>query len=195
MKLRCFFDVDGVLLDFEKNYLEAIREYYHLDIPKDYKAESWHFSDLLNEEQLVKAWEYFIRSDYFMQLPSLVNVEKFNQVFQNYPVHLVTNIPPFCLPKRSHNLSHIGLQYQSLHTGGFMSYDALPPITKAEVIREIIQEEETVLFVDDHPKNCINVLESFPSAKIWLMSRPFNQEFVHETIPRANDWEDIFATL
>ena len=53
-------------------------------------------------------------------------------------------------------------------------------------------EEEKILFVDDHPDNCLNVRDSFPEAEIWLMSRTFNDDFEHPGIRRAKDWSDVF---
>ena len=55
----------------------------------------------------------------------------------------------------------------------FINYERQFFKNKAEVIGELHQEEKSIIFVDDHPDNCLNVLESFPDAEIWLMSRPF----------------------
>ena len=63
--------------------------------------------------------------------------------------------------------------------------------TKAEVIQELLQTDDSVIFVDDHPDNCLNVLESFPDAEIWLMNRQFNADFKHPEIRRANDWSEV----
>ena len=50
---------------------------------------------------------------------------------------------------------------------------------------ELMEEGEAVLFVDDHPDNCLNVREAFPESEVWLMSRPFNHEFEHPKVTRA----------
>ena len=35
--LRCFFDVDGVVLDFESSYLRVISAYFQLDLPENFQ--------------------------------------------------------------------------------------------------------------------------------------------------------------
>ena len=39
-----FFDVDGVLLDFEGGFIKAIKDYFQLDIPDDFSSKSFWFS-------------------------------------------------------------------------------------------------------------------------------------------------------
>jgi len=187
----CFFDVDGVMLDFDRGFTKTIKEYFKLDIDDDYIPKNFWFSDLLTKEQVVEGWDYFIKSNEFERLKPIVDPEHFNAKFGAYPVHFITNIPPDCLERRVKNLRNAGFKFKSAHCGGFINYEGKKSNTKAEVIQELLQENESVIFVDDHPDNCKNVLESFPDAEIWLMSRPFNADFKHPGIRRANDWSDV----
>ena len=63
------------------------------------------------------------------------------------------------------------------------------------VEQDLVQDGEQILFVDDHPRNCVDVKENFPEAWVWLMSRPFNQDFDHPTIQRAKHWEQVLQSL
>jgi phosphoglycolate phosphatase-like HAD superfamily hydrolase len=189
---RCVFDVDGVLLDFESTYIRALTEYFQLEIPDDYEPQSWFFSELLTEEQMKEGWQFFLQSDYFAQMPPLVDPEGFNQLVGAYPVHCVTNIPPECLDRRRENLRNVGFRVDSSHCGGFIEYAGHPRQTKAEVVQELMEPAESLVFIDDHPDNCLNILEYFPDAEIWLMSRPFNREFHDARILRAKTWDDVF---
>ena len=56
---------------------------------------------------------------------------------------------------------------------------------------KLYQEGKKVMFVDDHPDNCLNVWENFPKAEIWLMTRPFNYDFIHPKIRRARNWNEV----
>ena len=188
----CFFDVDGVMLDFDRGFTKTIKEYFKLDIDDDYIPKNFWFSDLLTKEQVVEGWDYFIKSDEFERLKPIVDPEHFNAKFGAYPVHFITNIPPDCLDRRVKNLQNAGFKFKSAHCGGFINYEGKKSNTKAEVIQELLQENDSVIFVDDHPDNCKNVLESFPDAEIWLMSRAFNANFKHPEIRRANDWSEVF---
>ena len=187
----CFFDVDGVLLDFESGFTKVIKEYFKLDVPADYVPESFWFSDLLSKEQVMEGWDYFIHSSEFEKLEPLVNPEEFNSTFGAYPIHFITNIPPDCLKRREKNLRNVGFKFNSARCAGFINYEDHPAKTKADVIRELNQKENGVLFVDDHPDNCLNVREAFPDAEIWLMSRPFNSNFEHPKIRRATNWSEV----
>ena len=187
----CFFDVDGVLLDFEGGFTKTVKDYFKLDVADDFVSKSFWFSDLLTKEQVMEGWDYFLQSSEFEELEPIVDPEQFNAAFGAYPVHFITNIPLDCLERRKKNLRNAGFKFDSVHCAGFIDYDGYSTQTKAEVIKELHQEEKTVMFVDDHPDNCLNVRESFPEAEIWLMSRPFNDDFKHPEIRRARNWTEV----
>ena len=187
----CFFDVDGVILDFDRGFTKTMKEYFKLDIDDDYVPKNFWFSDMLTKDQVVEGWDYFIKSNEFERLDPIVNPEQFNAKFGAYPVHFITNIPPDCLERRVKNLRNAGFKFKSVHCGGFINYEGKKSKTKAEVIKELLKADESFIFVDDHPDNCLNVLESFPDAEIWLISRAFNADFKHPLIRRANDWSEV----
>jgi len=188
----CFFDVDGVLLDFERGFMKSVKKYFKLDIPEGFSSNSFWFSDFLTKEQVLEGWDYFVHSTEFEKLQPMVDPKHFNRKFGSFPVHFITNIPPDCLERRKTNLRQVGFKFDSAHCAGFINYDGHPAQTKADVIMKLQQKEEKILFVDDHPDNCLNVCDSFPEAEIWLMSRPFNDDFEHPKILRARDWSDVF---
>ena len=187
----CFFDVDGVLLDFEGGFTNTVKDYFKLELPKDFVSKSFWFEDILTKEQVMEGWDYFLHSTEFEKLKPIVDPEKFNNVFGAYPVHFITNIPLDCLERREKNLRNVGFKFNSAHCAGFIEYDGYSKKTKAEIIQELHQEGKKVMFVDDHPDNCLNVWENFPKAEIWLMTRPFNYDFIHPKIRRAGNWNEI----
>ena len=187
----CFFDVGGVLLDFERGFTKTVIDYFKLEVAEDFVSKSFWFGDLLSKEQVMKGWDYFLHSTEFEELEPMVDPEQFNAAFGAYPVHFITNIPLDCLERREKNLRNAGFKFDSAHCAGFIDYDGYSTQTKAEVIQELLQEENTVMFVDDHPDNCLNVWENFPKAEIWLMTRPFNYDFIHPKIRRARNWNEI----
>ena len=187
----CFFDVDGVLLDFEGGFTNSVKDYFKLELPKDFVSKSFWFEDILTKEQVMEGWDYFLHSTEFEKLKPIVDPEKFNNVFGAYPVHFITNIPLDCLERREKNLRNVGFKFNSAHCAGFIEYDGYSKKTKAEIIQELNQEGKKVMFVDDHPDNCLNVWENFPKAEIWLMTRPFNYDFIHPKIRRARNWNEV----
>ena len=146
----------------------------------------------LTEEQLMEGWEHFTSGEHFGKLSTLIDAKDFNAVFRKYPIHFVTNIPPEHRDVRIKNLEEAGFRFDSLHCGGFVSFDEEPPRTKAMIIQELVNEGEELFFIDDHPDNCTNVLDAFPEAMVWLMSRSHNKDFKHSQIQRADQWEEVF---
>ena len=45
--LRCFFDVDGVVLDFESAYLRVISAYFQLDLPENFHVPQVHVDTII----------------------------------------------------------------------------------------------------------------------------------------------------
>ena len=109
----CFFDVDGVLLDFEGGFTRAVKKYFKLDIADNFVSESFWFSDLLSKEQVMEGWDYFLHSSEFEELKPIVDPEEFNNTFGDFPVHFITNIPPDCLERRERNLRNVGFEFDS----------------------------------------------------------------------------------
>jgi uncharacterized HAD superfamily protein len=190
--IRFFFDVDGVLLDFETSYINVLKDYFHVEVPEEYQSTCWYLSDLFTDEQRVEGWDYFIGSEHFGKLNALIDPSQFNAVFGEYSVHLVTNIPPQYQEVRQKNLEEAGFHYESLHCGGLIAFDDQPTKKKDAIIRQLLREGESLFFMDDHPDNCVNVIEAFPEASVWLMSRPFNKTFEHPGIQRASHWDEVF---
>ena len=192
MTYSCFFDVDGVVLDFEGGFTKTIKNYFKLEVADNFVSKSFWFEDMLTKDQVMEGWDYFLHSVEFEKLLPIVDPELFNAAFGAYPVHFITNIPLDCLERREKNLKNAGFKFDSAHCAGFINYEGYSKQTKAEVIKGLYQEESRVFFVDDHPDNCLNVLESFPEGEIWLMSRPFNEDFNHPEIRRVRNWEELF---
>lgn len=43
MAFRCFFDVDGVVLDFESSFIKVVGDYFKLEVPENYQPEIGFF--------------------------------------------------------------------------------------------------------------------------------------------------------
>ena len=93
------------------------------------------------------------------------------------------------------NLETIGFNYDSVHHCGFNSFDTGDTPSKSEVITGLLQPGEAGLFIDDHPRNCLDVVGNCPEVEVWLMSRRFNQGFEHPQIQRARDWSSVTGRI
>ena len=190
--MQFFLDIDGVLLDFERAFARWLNERYGFSLPADYETPSWNFDNLLTREQIKEAWHSFLESEYSASMPSLVEQNRFNALARVHAIHLLTNFPQQFADKRLRNLAGMGFTYASLHYCGLHGYRGVKPRSKSELIAELRAEGEPSLFMDDHPENCLDVLQNCPEVEVWLMSRRFNREFAHPAIRRAQSWQCVF---
>ena len=70
----CYFDVDGVLLDFEGGFTKAVKDYFKLEVAEDFVSKSFWFSDLLTKDQVMEGWDYFLHSSEFEELQPMVTL-------------------------------------------------------------------------------------------------------------------------
>lgn len=193
--MQFFLDVDGVLLNFEKSFARWLNHHYGFQLPDNYQTESWTFDDLLPQEQIKEAWRNYLESKYCATMDSLVDLERFNSLANIHDVHLVTNFPSQHADKRTQNLEHLGFAYNTLNFCGLYGYRGEKPRTKSQIITELRNHDQQALFIDDHPDNCLDVLENCKNVEVWVMSRRFNREFDHPHIRRAQDWGCLFERV
>ncbi|MCZ6532086.1 MAG: hypothetical protein O7A08_03895 [SAR324 cluster bacterium] len=193
--MQFFLDIDGVLLNFEGAFVRFLNRTYGMDLPERYETGSWFFDDLLTREEMYERWQAFLDSRDSGQMEALVAPARFNALTAGNPVHLLTNFPEPYMEKREANLAALGFRYDSLHFCGLHAYrDKVPP-SKGEIVAELRDPERPGFFIDDHPDNCLDVLERCRDVEVWVMSRFFNREFTHPKVRRAADWPSLFARL
>ena len=193
--MRLFFDIDGVLLNFESTFTAFLNKTYGSGLPADYQTETWLFEEVLGPGGFPRAWAGFLASPEVGRMPPLIEPERFNALARGRPVHLVTHFPVEFRHKRETNLGELGFGFDSLHYCGLASGVAGAPLSKAETIRGLLPPGERALFCDDHPENCVAVRELCPEVEVWLMSRRFNQDFHHPQVNRAEGWGCLIERL
>ncbi len=172
--MQLFFDIDGVLLDFEKGFMEYIRTHYHPELPMGFRPKTWEMDGEFADVDIDEAWEGFTTSIEFQRLEALGDVKLFNELFNLHEVHLVTNLTYRLQDSRAKNLDWLGIKYHSLNLGGHHTFEIEGYPLKSAVMLPLVDESKQMVFVDDHPKNCEDVSANFPDAKVYLMSRPHN---------------------
>jgi uncharacterized HAD superfamily protein len=192
---RLFFDVDGVLLNFEHAFINWLNEKYHLGVPADYEASSWYFEDVMPAEQCREAWHLFLEAPEAGTMKPYLDPARFNALTGGRPVHLLTNFPEHLFDKRIENLSAHGFRYESIHHCGFHAFQSRGVDTKSTMIARLIRPNERALFLDDHPDNCVDVVENCPAVEVWLMSRRFNRDFAHPAVRRAHGWSSVIERM
>lgn len=189
--LEFFLDVDGVILDFEKSFMDMLRELYMPDLPQGYLPRTWDMGEEFPEVNMDEAWKEFVGSDRFKSIHPLVSSEVFNNLSENSPVYLITNIPENLIESRLENLSQYELQHDGVYIGGHWDFGVKDYPSKSEQIARLHQNGNQIVFMDDHPTNCKDVKAAFPDSEVFLMSRPHNKNEEDQIWKRVSDWEDF----
>jgi FMN phosphatase YigB (HAD superfamily) len=192
---RLFFDVDGVLLNFEHAFVVWLNELYGLGLPESYETPSWYFDDILSPEQCREAWTLFLESPAAGRMNPYLDAERFNALTAGRSVHLLTNFPEHQFHRRVENLALLGFRYASMHHCGFHAFKSRGVASKSATISRIMGPGERALFLDDHPDNCVDVVQNCERVEVWLMTRRFNREFAHPAVRRARDWGCVIERL
>lgn len=192
---RLFFDVDGVLLNFEHAFVTWLNEMYGVGLPETYETPTWYFEDVLPEPQSREAWDRFLESPAAGRMKPYLEAERFNAVTAGREVHLLTNFPELHFEKRIENLALLGFRYSSLHHCGFHAFQKRGVASKSQVIAQLLGRQERAFFVDDHPDNCVDVVQNCERVEVWLMSRRFNRDFAHPAVRRADGWNSVIARI
>ena len=196
--MQLFFDIDGVLLNFERSFVAWLNREHGMSLPEDYQALSWDFTEVMDKRAMDQSWFRFVESPAAGEMAPLIDPALFNALGDGHGVHLVTNFPQPHMEKRLENLKALGFRYDSLHYCGIHPFRDHQPRTKAQVIKSLLAGEtggRPSLFVDDHPGNCLDVHENCPEIEVWLMSRRFNRDFAHPNIRRAHGWDCLLERL
>ncbi len=193
--MQLFFDIDGVLLNFEQAFVRFLNRVYGMGLPERYETRTWFFEDLMTREEIHERWQAFMDAEDSARMAPLVAPERFNDLARSHGVHLLTNFPEPYRGKREQNLAALGFGYHTLDFCGLHPYNGAVPPSKAEVVERLRVRGEAGMFVDDHPENCLDVLSNCGGVEVWVMSRQFNREFDHPQVRRAENWQCLFDRL
>jgi len=196
--MQLFFDIDGVLLNFERSFVAFLNREHGQQLPEDYQSPNWDFTEVMDKQAMDACWFAFVESPAIGEMAALIDPAVFNALGEAHGVHLVTNFPQPHMEKRVENLARLGFRYDSLHYCGIHPFRDHQPQTKGQVIaslRDAELQRRPALFVDDHPGNCLDVHENCPGIEVWLMSRRFNRDFGHPGIRRAKNWNCLLERL
>lgn len=193
--MEFFFDLDGVLLDFEKAYLQFIREEYQPDLAIDFEPSSWSMAVDFPNLNVQQIWEEFIHSERFSDIPRLIDSEIFNGKFKKQSVFFVTNIPHKHRQQRINNLKKAGFHYNQLFLGGHENFGDYSYPSKSKIINLNRNNKKQVIFLDDHPLNCKEVQKNVDNVSVFLMNRPHNIKESHEGLERVEDFDHFVESI
>ena len=190
--MEFFLDIDGVILDFEKGFMDFIRTHYLPDLPIDYLPKTWEMVTEFKQLNIDEVWPEFMLSDGFINLDLLIDAQSFNHLAKKYPVHLITNLPRDKYHRREQNLLYHKLNFTSLHLGGHYNFEDESYPSKSKVVGDLRTPGKRLIFLDDHPKNCEDIKDEFPRSEVFLMTRPHNKNIdANKEWTRVPNWHNF----
>jgi 5'(3')-deoxyribonucleotidase len=182
--MRIGIDMDDVLADFQSEFVGLLNRMYGRP-PLNTAPVDWNWSNCeVSAEEMKAAWAEAAQvNNLWKNLKPLSNFTEETQsllraVCNKHDVFFVTN--RFDTP---------GLTSQE-QTKVWLRNNAdiaMPNVLLAKEKGPMATVLQLDRFVDDRPKNCVDVVEALPTCKVYLADSSHNKEFNDPRTPRVAD--------
>jgi 5'(3')-deoxyribonucleotidase len=185
-------DCDNVCCDFQKRFVALLNEMYGRPT-LDTAPIDWNWSNCeVSKEEMVAAWKRCagIRNLWsnIAPLESFDNetVYLLGTLVTRHDVYFVTNRfdTPGASPMKQ-------TKHWFYHYAGIESPNVL--IAKDKGPMAVVLQLD--YFIDDRPKNCIDVQEACPNAKVYLADSSHNKTFNDPRFPRVKDLKEFLKLV
>jgi 5'(3')-deoxyribonucleotidase len=180
-------DLDDVLCDFISKFMDIAHE--HFDVDPKLRPTSWEWDDVnMTAAMVAGTWDIIHSTPNFWETldvengASLQYVSELNRKTRMYFPTARAIVPgrPVEVQSARWLFDNFGLMYPTVVVGN--SKGPLAAALKYDY------------FIDDRPKNCIEVKQASPTTKVFLKNASHNQGVVIPEIPRVKDF-DTFAKI
>ena len=190
--MKIGIDVDDVCSNFQKRFVAHLYQMYGRP-PLDTQPSDWDWSNcLVSKEEMGAAWKASegirnLWSD-LEPLPSFdeETIELLRITIVRHDVFFVTNRydTPGASPMKQ-------TKYWFAVNAGIQSPNVLISKEKGPMA-SVLQLDA---FLDDRPKNCLDVLGARPTARVYLADSSHNQPFNDPRIPRVKDLKEFLKLI
>lgn len=170
-------DVDDVLVKFRLMFNKFLRENHGFNVPDDYLAKNWTYSEFIPEgefayyfESLPKNWTEHLECFSFVK-NYLDEIHK-----MGHYIIFITAVPDHGVPFRIKNLINHQLYFDEIY---FTSQDK--SIYAKEILRKFYDFQSiNNVIIDDRAKNCVDFYNNMPNMrKIISLNAPFNSKEIN----------------
>ncbi|MCL5260613.1 MAG: hypothetical protein M1561_02870 [Gammaproteobacteria bacterium] len=171
--IQFFLDVDGVVLDFDSDFLKIINRAFNKNLPPNFCPNDWYWTSHpvdISIEQSLHAYSLFKEKRGFRFLKPYPESIKFieNIKQQGHHIDFVTNIPADHRDDRIFCFKQHHVVYDRVFTVE----------TKSQCINNIKLPDATrYIFIDDNQDNCEDVLQNCPGIEVYILSKPYNLSY------------------
>ena len=190
--MRIGIDVDDVCANFQKRFIAHLHEMYGRP-PLDTSPIDWDWSNCqVTKEETAAAWKKSegITNFWFKiePLPSFdyETIMLLRELIYRHDVFFVTNryeTPGPSPMKQTKHWFYVNAQIHSPNV--LISKDKGP-------MAAVLQLDA---FIDDRPKNCLDVLAARSDARVYLCDSSHNKHFNDPRIPRVKDLKEFLKII
>jgi hypothetical protein len=191
--MKIGIDVDDVCVNFQKRFVALLNQLYG-KTPLDTHPCNWEFSNSgCTVEEIGKAWKASESiPNWWLDLEPLPSfddetIELLNLVILYHDVYFVTN--------RYNTADSESPMKQTKRWFVRNAGIAAPNVMIAKDKGPMATVLELDAFIDDRPKNCIDVLKARPNAHVFLADSSHNQTFNDPNIPRVKDLKTFLKLI
>jgi 5'(3')-deoxyribonucleotidase len=190
--MKIGIDMDDVLCDFQKRFVALLNEMYGRP-PLSTAPIDWNWSNCeVSVEEMKAAWAKAATvRNLWGNLEPLPEFDKetvrlLQDANARHDVFFVTN--RFNTPGQSPLKQTKAWLVNS-------AYIAMPNVLIAKDKGPMASVLELDAFIDDRPKNVIDVLEARPNARVYLCDSSHNKTFDDPRIPRVKDLKEFLKLI
>jgi 5'(3')-deoxyribonucleotidase len=195
--MRIGFDVDGVLADFNRSFIERVVTVIGRDLfpPRPFDIPCWDYPEHYGytSEETTAVWKdvvadptFWSRLQPYDEATSVL--ERLRVLSLDHDLYFVTSRPGIQAKQQTET-------WLAVHSGDFLwNPTVLISGDKDRCARALKLEA----YIDDRWENCVNVASQPSETTVYLLDRPWNQDrhssYVHRTKSADAFLDDLFNT-
>lgn len=184
-------DLDDVLADFMTVYMDAARKRYNRP-PAGSMPIDWEWSNVLpSKEEQAKVWEDVqSKHNFWLTLPveDGASREMLQALDAKHSVYFPTaRVESVGMSARKQSAAWLTMKFGIAYPAVIVAYEKAPMALALKYD----------YFIDDRPKNCIDIQKALPNCKVYLKDASHNQTFDAEAngFTRVKSFDEFAAIV
>ena len=189
-KMKIGIDIDEVVVECVKHYLEIYRREYgkHKQFEDITTYNLWEPLEISREEAIA-LFDNMFNKEMLHKVDFIDGAKEFiNKLAEKFDLFFIT-ARPLTIKKETKDFLETHFPYILFEIRHSRRFSDEKSIAKEEICRNL---GVSILVEDDlnHAEGCANV-----GIKVLLLDKPWNQDFEHENVLRVYNWKEIYERI
>lgn len=188
--MRIWFDVDGVLANFEKNVAQVANSIWPGKVPPDFRPDTWSYDGVFTKDDWNRVWDdiktipnFWLRAAPIQENVSALRTWLRPEQKQHEIFYITSRMPTGGVDSKSQTQLW-------LHKHGLYPEATVIAVNKPEEKKEIIRRYEIDLGIDDYAPT-VGSLNELPEHHCYLLSQPWNQNTNQTRVNSLQEFLDL----